>query len=52
MRMTCGGWWRACDLRQGLLTADDQPLAVIPKLDSQRPDPEFLRWHLTECSVG
>jgi hypothetical protein len=24
----------------------DQPLAVMPKLDSQRPDPEFLRWHL------
>jgi len=23
----------------------DKPLAVIPKLDSQRPDPEFLRWH-------
>lgn len=30
----------------------DQPLAVIPKLDSQRPDPEFLRWHLTERFVG
>ncbi|MBK9289056.1 MAG: HNH endonuclease [Flavobacteriales bacterium] len=30
----------------------DQPLTVIPKLDSQRPDPEFLRWHLTERFVG
>ena len=30
----------------------DQPLAVIPKLDSQRPDPEFLRWHLRERFVG
>ncbi len=30
----------------------DQPLAVIPKLDSQRPDPDFLRWHLTERFVG
>lgn len=30
----------------------DQPLAVIPKLDSQRPDPEYLRWHLTERFVG
>lgn len=30
----------------------DQPLAVIPKLDSQRPDPAYLRWHLTERFVG
>jgi putative restriction endonuclease len=30
----------------------DKQLAVIPKLDSQRPDPEFLRWHLTERFVG
>jgi len=30
----------------------DQPLAVMPKLDSQRPDPEFLRWHLNEHFVG
>ena len=30
----------------------DQPLAVLPKLTSQQPDPEFLRWHLTERFVG
>ena len=30
----------------------DQPLAVIPKLASQQPDPEFLRWHLNERFVG
>ena len=30
----------------------DQPLAVIPKLASQQPDPEFLRWHLTERFVA
>lgn len=30
----------------------DQPLAVIPKLESQRPDTEFLQWHLTERFVG
>lgn len=31
---------------------EDQPLAVLPELNSQRPDPEFLRWHLTERFVG
>ena len=30
----------------------DKELAVIPKLASQQPDPEFLRWHLNERFVG
>lgn len=30
----------------------DQPLAVMPTLESQRPDPEFLQWHLSERFVG
>ncbi len=30
----------------------DQPLAVLPSLASQRPDPDFLRWHLNERFVG
>jgi putative restriction endonuclease len=30
----------------------DQPLAVVPKLASQQPDPEFLRWHLSERFVA
>lgn len=30
----------------------DQPLAVIPKQAIERPDPDFLKWHVQERFVG
>lgn len=30
----------------------DQPLAVIPKQAIERPDPDYLKWHMQERFVG